>query len=206
MLDSVPPGVDEGKASAADHSQPVPTAFRDDPIKEQLEHLKRAEQLQFEMARQPPKPAQPQLSQFKLDFLAAHPELVADEEATTLTRYHYLAALRRGIADDTPEMNAAILAGHKRMRGAIEDASHEPEREAPPVNAPMPRRSVPYAAPVSRGVPSASGGAVSTTVTLSPEERDMARRSYQGLPPEAAEKLYSQMKYKMLVQKANGSQ
>jgi hypothetical protein len=193
-------------SSATIPDDPVPQAdatrpaASDDPIRDQLAHLRRAEQLQIERQQQ----QQPQLSPWKRDFLAAHPELVENEEATSLTRYHYLAALRRGIADDTPAMNEAILAGHRRMRETVESISHKPEREAPPVNAP-PARSVPYSAPVARSAPSASGGSVSRQITLDPEERQMARLSYRELPHAEAERLYAEMKRKLLVAKANGT-
>jgi hypothetical protein len=69
-----------------------------------------------------------------------------------------------------------------------------------------PRRSVPYAAPVTRGAPNLSeGGKVPTRIDLSPEERDMARRSYQNLPADQAERLYADMKRRMLIAKANGT-
>jgi hypothetical protein len=197
---AVVPRADEGKApAAAANPQPAPTfpAFEDDPVSRSLEAAKRAE----EMARQP---QQPQLSPWKADFLRANPKLTRDEEAASLTRGAYLSALRRGIRDDSLEMNEAILSGFDRMREAVSNASHEPARE-PPVNAPEPRRSVPMSAPVSRSAPSAAGGAISTRIDLSPEERDMARRSYQDLPPEKAERLYAEMKGRMLAARRNGT-
>jgi hypothetical protein len=57
----------------------------------------------------------------------------------------------------------------------------------------------------SRSVPSASGGSVPLRITLSPEERDIARRSYSDLPAEKAERLYSEMKGLMLRRRANGT-
>jgi hypothetical protein len=194
----------DNHSSATIPDDPVPQAdatrpaASDDPIRDQLAHLKRAEQLQIERQQQP------QLSPWKQDFLRANPELVEDEEATYLTRYHYLAALRRGIRDDTPEMNQAILSGFKRMRGAVEEIGHKPEREAPPVNAP-PARSVPYSAPVARSAPSASGGSVSRQITLDPGEREMAWLSYRDLPRAEAERLYASMKHRLLAAKANGT-
>jgi hypothetical protein len=193
---------DEGKAPAAPaNPQPAP-AFDDDPVSNSLEAARRAEELQRQQAAAQP----PQLSPWKQDFLAAYPELTADEEAASLTRYHYLAALRRGIRDDSPEMNEAILSGFKRMLGAVDNASREPEREAPPVNAPEPpRKSVPYSAPVTRGAPSVAGGTVAQRIVLSPEEVDMAHRSYRDLPKAQAERLYWEMKTKMLTARRNGT-
>jgi hypothetical protein len=60
-------------------------------------------------------------------------------------------------------------------------------------------------APVSRAMPSVSGRPIESRITLSPEERDMARRSYSDMPPAEAEKLYADMKRKMLVARANGT-
>jgi hypothetical protein len=191
----------EGEAPAAPiDPQPAPP-FEDDPVSHSLGAARRAEQ----MAQQQ-QPQQPQLSQWKADFLRAYPELVRDEEAAFLTRSSYLAALRRGIRDDTEEMNAAVLSGFNRMRDAVNNISHEPEREAPPVNAPEPRRSVQYSAPVTRGAPSmATGGTAPMRITLSPEEVAMAHMSYRDMPKEKAERLYWEMKRKMLKARRDGT-
>jgi hypothetical protein len=205
--------------SGADVARPAvevqPAASHDDdPVKRGLAEIKRAEELH----RQQPQPQQPQLSQFKLDFLAAYPELVKDEEATTLTRYHYLSALRRGIPDDSPQMNEAILSGWRRMSAAhmpAPDAHRQArsdaiEREADQMDELAPTSASMKApkftsAPVSRNIPSASGGSVPMRITLSPEERDVARKSYSHLPPADAERLYHDMKRKMLIARANGT-
>jgi hypothetical protein len=204
---SVTPRSEEDQApTAISDPQSAPT-FDDDesPVKAALDRIKHAEQLQAQMQaqHQQQQPATPQLSKWKLDFLGANPELVRDEEATSLTRYTYLAALRRGIQDDTPAMNEAILAGFKRMGEAVEDVSREPEREAPPVNMP-PKRSVPISAPVARSAPSMAGGSVPLRITLSPDEVAMAHLSYRDMPKEKAERLYFEMKRKMLAAKAAG--
>jgi hypothetical protein len=61
-------------------------------------------------------------------------------------------------------------------------------------------------APVSRAAPSISAtNAVPSTITLNAEERDIARRSYHGLPPAEAERLYAEMKRRMLIARANGT-
>jgi hypothetical protein len=64
---------------------------------------------------------------------------------------------------------------------------------------------MPISAPPSRNIPSASGGSVPLRITLSPEERDVARRAYASLPPADAERLYHDMKRKMLLARANGT-
>jgi hypothetical protein len=212
MPDSVPPGADDGEASAAiSDPQPAPTFEDESPVKAALERIKHAEQMQARLQaqyQQPAQPVQPQLSQWKRDFLTANSSLVADEEATALTRSCYLSALRRGIRDDSPEMNAAILAGHKRMRDAVENASHKPEREEPPVNAPEPRRSVPISAPVSRGAPDlASGRSVPMRITLSPEEVMVARNSFTDptMTNEQRERLYVANKLRMIQMRKDGT-
>ena len=140
--------------------------------------------------------------------MKANPELVENEEATSLTRYTYLAALRRGIRDDTPAMNDAILAGWSRMRGAVETVSREPERDEPPVNAPEPRRSMPISAPVSRGAPDlASGRSVPMRITLSPEEVMVARNSFTDptMTNEQRERLYVANKLRMIQMRKDGT-
>jgi hypothetical protein len=207
-------GADEAPAAITDDLQPAPTLEDESPVKAALERIRHAEELQARMQReyaqqvpqQAQTPQQPQLSQWKLDFLKANPELVENEEATSLTRYSYLSALRRGIRDDTPAMNEAILADWKRMRGAVESIGREPEREAPPVNVPIepPKRSVPISAPVSRTAPSMATGSAPVRVVLLPHEVEMAHLSYRELPPEKAERLYWEMKVRMVRAKAAG--
>lgn len=67
-------------------------------------------------------------------------------------------------------------------------------------------------APVSRDVPSSSGSkANSNKITLTPEEREIARNSFGALPGqpvlsnEEKEKLYAQNKLKLQRARANGS-
>src|SRR5262249_34374130 len=89
--------------------------------------------------------------------------------------------------DAEVERIRAELAAEAAMPTAV--ASALPAAPAPP------RRSMPVAAPVSREVPSASGLRVANNqIRLSAEERDVARQSYQWLPPEKAERLYAEKK------------
>jgi hypothetical protein len=212
MPDPVPPGPGEGEAAAAttDSPQPPPTFEDESPVKAALDRIKKAEELQARMQReyvQPqPAPVQPQLSKWKQDFLTANPDLVKDEEAVSLTRYSYLSALRRGIRDDTPAMNEAILSDWKRMNGAIENV-RAPEREEPPVNAPEPKRSAPISAPVSRSMPSmTTGNAIPTRVTLSPSEIEIARNSFSApdMTNEQKERLFAMNKLRMLQMRKDG--
>jgi hypothetical protein len=93
------------------------------------------------------------------------------------------------------------------MRDAIENASREPEREEPPVNAPEPRRSMPVAAPVSRAMPSMTSGAIPTRITLSPEEVMVARTSFTdpSLTNAEREKMYYLNKVRMLAMRKDGT-
>lgn len=63
-------------------------------------------------------------------------------------------------------------------------------------------------APVSRDVPTASGQrASSTKITLSQEERQIARTSFtaDNMTNEQKERLYAQNKQKLMRERANGS-
>jgi hypothetical protein len=68
-----------------------------------------------------------------------------------------------------------------------------------------PPRSVPYAAPVTRGAPDLSSGrSVPQRITLDPSEVEMAHLSYRELPKPEAERLYAQMKARLMKAKAAG--
>ena len=95
----------------------------------------------------------------------------------------YRAALQAGIEDDTPAMNEAILSGLKRERQYAVDQAKSILKDiasAPPA----PRRpSIQVSAPVSREAPMPSGKhRAETTMTLTPEEVDIAHRSFVDRP------------------------
>jgi hypothetical protein len=71
---------------------------------------------------------------------------------------------------------------------------------------PAPRKkSIPMSAPASRNVPSYSGkGDSPRSMTLTAEERGIARNSYHWMGPEAAEREYAHQKAKMLGLKERG--
>jgi hypothetical protein len=82
------------------------------------------------------------------------------------------------------------------------------QREPLPI--PTPRRSIPISAPVSRDVPSVSTGrsqSLGNTVTLSPAEREIARKSYSApdMTDEMKERAYAMGKKRMLQMRANGT-
>jgi hypothetical protein len=207
MSDPVPPGAgaDEAPAAIADSPQPAPTL--DGGVKEQLEAIQRAERMQREMAAQP----QPQPRRSLEDQIAALPA-----EAKAWVRAHpdywtdpaknkSLSSLH-GFLVDTKRLQPFSTEYFDRLEaelGLKEPAEPAPEtKRAPIVQAPP--RSVPYAAPVTRGAPSVSGGSVAQKVILSPEEVQMAHMAYRDLPPEKAERLYWEMKVRMVRAKANG--
>jgi hypothetical protein len=73
---------------------------------------------------------------------------------------------------------------------------------------PAPRaRSLPISAPVSRDIPTVSGQRPVDlrSITLSPEERIIARGSYHWLPNDQAENLYARQKAKLAAMRAAGT-
>lgn len=68
------------------------------------------------------------------------------------------------------------------------------------------RRSMPVSAPVSRDVPGPGGQRTASRITLSPEERDIARKSFTAsdMTDEQKEKLYAMNKAKLHRMRANG--
>jgi hypothetical protein len=100
-----------------------------------------------------------------------------------------------GIPDDTDEIDRYVLNGlrFEREARATRHAPQEPEPEtaavappqarpeAPSVSSPR-RASLPMSAPVSREVPTVNGSRRSTEMTLTPEERAIARASIVDRP------------------------
>lgn len=214
-------------------SEPPPpaesSAAEDNPLQRALDAQRRADELQQstldrEIGKLP-------LSEFKKQFLRQHPELVTDEFRSKAMGWHYHNALQAGIEDDSPEMSAHILASidreiaHVRQQ-AIENvrmpAVSEPEPEptesrgvptfAPPAAAPPPApsfqgRRVPFSAPVTRDVPTYSGKPQSDSkITLTEEERAIARNSYSAPDMTDAQKeyAYAKQKQKLLRLRASG--
>jgi hypothetical protein len=71
---------------------------------------------------------------------------------------------------------------------------------------PTHRRSMPVSAPVSRDIPGPSGVRTSSKITLSPEEREIARKSFSApdMTDEQKEKLYAMNKAKLQRMRSNG--
>jgi hypothetical protein len=93
----------------------------DDAIARSLQATFRAEELQRQ-AQQPPTVGQIidslNLSDFKKAFLRQHPEFVTHQPSVRAMSQAYGDAIRAGIADDSEEMNRAILAGVDRIHEA----------------------------------------------------------------------------------------
>ena len=150
----------------------------------------------------------PGVTEHKRRFLRENPNLLQPANVDTV-RFHYQSALSAGVADDTPEMNEAILSGLKRERERAVNEARSIVESGPPA----PRRpSLPMSAPVSRDVPSyATGRAVPNKMTLTPAEVDIAHRSFVDRPdmprmtPAEKEYAYALQKRRYLQAKADGS-
>lgn len=94
----------------------------DNPLLVQLAAQRHAEDMQRQRAEQPQQQptsveqhidALPGLSDHKRAFLKQYPQLMA-EPLHNLMPHNYQLALHAGVADDTPAMDSAILAGVQR--------------------------------------------------------------------------------------------
>jgi hypothetical protein len=202
-----------------------PPSADDDPLIRALRAQTRAEELQRQAAK-PPQTIEQHIdglpiSDHKKAFLKARPELLQPEKARALAS-HYHAGLAAGLADDSPELDRAILRGLALEGQAVVDGLRSAAKPMPArieqegadlAPAPIaPRKpSVRVSAPVSREAPMPSGKRrEDTTVTLTPEEVDMAHRSIIDRPDmpkmSNAEKEYSYwlQKKKYLAMKASG--
>lgn len=177
----------------------------------------------------------PGLSEFKRDVLMRKPHYLDGSNVEIVRRAHE-DALNRGVKDDSPEMEAELDRGFRReMAARVERAMQptqssmtaqptpenlpepepDPERHMPRMQAPPPvqhtpaRRSIPVSAPVSRDAPGSSGRPQSSSgqITLSPEERDIARRSFTNpnMSDLEKERLYAANKLRYRTMLANGT-
>jgi hypothetical protein len=147
----------------------------------------RAEELHRQAAQRPPTVEEhidqiPGLTSHKRAFLKQHPKMATDPEESRAMSFHYQAALAAGVPDDSEEMDRAILAGMYRER-EYQAKDKAPADAAPRAPIAAPRKSLPVSAPVSRQTVSHSTGRpMSSKMTLSAEERDIARRSIINRP------------------------
>ncbi|WP_316159799.1 hypothetical protein [Bradyrhizobium sp. SZCCHNRI20481] len=235
VVDHVPPPgtPSEPSADAATHAVP------DDPIKQALEAQRRAEELAKQPPpRQPTIEEQidriPGISEFKRETLKQYPRLM-DPSIAPLASRHYAAALADGVEDDTEAMKSRILGGvtadleliQRTRTGALKTDPGSPAASAPtsaqrsPVrSAPQPagsqprpvavaRRTIPVSAPVSRETPTPAGTQERGAITLSAEERAIARNSFGAvsglhLSDDAKERMYAANKRRYLAMLASG--
>ena len=143
-------------------------------------------------------------------WLRAHPELISDPaQRDALGAAHDYIVKRRHIAQFSRDYFEALDTefGFKGVQAQPTAAA------APAASAAQPqqqqRRSVPMAAPVSRDVPTASGQRqTSSQITLSPEEREIARSSFSDptgkMTNADKERLYAMNKAKLIRERAAG--
>jgi hypothetical protein len=154
-----------------------------------------AERLDRE-AQQLAAPKPPAMSERRRKFIEEHAEL-RDPANIEAAGDYWRMARRLGIPDDTHEIDSYVLNGlrFEQQARAARSAPHEPDEPEPPVAPPVPRqepvqsapmpapkRSLPMTAPVSREVPNVTGSRRSTEMTLSAEERAVARASIIDRP------------------------
>jgi hypothetical protein len=175
------------------------------------------------------------LSDFWKGNMRAHPQLI-DPANGPVVGYYVHRALKSGINMESPQMLDAVLGGLKSEAEMTERAEQlarpprpfsddaeiermalETEREAEALQNPTPpkpvmpsARRMPVSAPVSREAPSISTGrpqSFSTSVTLSPAEREIARNSFSdpSMSAEEKERSYAMQKRRMLIARANGT-
>ncbi|WP_172182142.1 hypothetical protein [Bradyrhizobium aeschynomenes] len=232
VVDHVPPPGTPSEPSADAATDGLP----EDPIKQALEAQRRAEEL---AKQPPPRlPTIEEqidriagISEFKRETLKQYPRLM-DPSIAPLASRHYAAALADGVADDTEQMKRRIVGGvtadleliERTRTGAMRtDAAsatvpaQQVQIEASPTSAaplprrpgPAPARRVPVSAPVSRGVPTGSGRQESGPITLTAEERAIARNSFGAvsglhMSDDDKERLYASNKRRYLAMLASG--
>lgn len=132
-------------------------------------------------------------------WLRSHPEFINDAALNEkLGNSHRYLVGNRSIEPFTPGYFDAL---------DIEFGFKKPEAAPEPQQQPTQRRSMPVSAPVSRDVPTASGvRQPSNSVTLTAEERLIARNSFSSPTMTDAQKeyLYAQNKQKLKKMRANG--
>ena len=132
-------------------------------------------------------------------WLRKHPEFINDAGLNgKIGNAHVYLVNNKGIEPFTPAYFDALddEFGFKAASTSVPQTQTQPQR-----------RSMPVSAPVSRDVPTASGQRQpSTKMTLSEEERRIARTSFTASDMTNAQKelLYAQNKRKLNIKRANG--
>jgi hypothetical protein len=196
---SLPVAAEDEAPAASSPAQPAPTPSDNGGVKEQLEAIQRAERMQMQAAQPPTIEAQiAVLPQEAQAWLRAHPDYWADKAKNRkLSGLHGYLTDTKGIAPFSTEYFDRLESELGLRREPAEPVVEKP--------APAPPRSVPYAAPVTRGAPDLSSGrSMPQRITLDPSEVEMAHLSYRELPKPEAERLYAQMKARLMKAKAAG--
>jgi hypothetical protein len=205
--------------------EPPPSPEAGLAIARAIEAARQAEQMQHDpqFAIERAVNAIPGLTDHKRAYLREHPDYWVDPTLRPALGRHYQAGLAAGIPDDSPEMNQHIsrsmdqeLAARHNQRAAM-PAPATLDFPAVGSSKPMRARSLPFSAPVSRDIPTASGQKVPDfrNMTLSPAEREIARNSFgpikdasgnvRDLTNEEKEFRYAQNKALMLKRRADGT-
>lgn len=138
-------------------------------------------------------------------WLRKHPEFINDTEKNRkIQAAHGAIVDLDGVEAFSPAYFDALDTRFGFKQAPETNQRHEPEKPK--------QRSIPMTAPVSRDVPNASGvRTTSTKITLSEEERDIARRSIIDRPdlPKMTdaqkEYAYAKNKQRLMAMKANGT-
>jgi hypothetical protein len=181
-----------------------------DVFEERREEAKRAAQTAPRPVPQPPSfeeriKALPSNAQ---SWLRTHPEFINDASKNgEIQAAHSYIVQRKGVAAFSDAYFDALDTefGFKKP----------PESSPVPAPSPQPRKSMPMTAPVSRDVPSvASGTRTQNSITLTAEERAIARNSFGPIKDadgnmvdmtnEQKERLYAQNKAKLQRMRASG--
>lgn len=142
-------------------------------------------------------PPSPVLSERRKDFIRANPELV-DPENEQLVTALWRRGLKLGLQEDTEAIDQFVVNGLRSAAPPSQASQAPPQaREEPvqrqsapmaddrlhaPAPSPEPRRSMPMTAPPTREVPTSNGSRRSSDMTLTAEERQIARAAIIDRP------------------------
>jgi hypothetical protein len=158
---------------------------------------KKAPPVQKTSERQPAQDFESQISNFPQEaktWLRAHPDYWNDPAKNLqLQSLHGYLVHNKKIPQFSQDYFNEI-----DIQLGLTRAAPEPQRQT--------QRSMPVSAPVSRDVPGPSGQRTTNRITLSPEERDIARKSFTAtdMTDEQKERLYAMNKQKLHKLRANG--
>lgn len=136
-----------------------------------------------------------QLPDVAKTWLRAHPEYITDTNKNEDIRYFDMTARRQGIRPYTPEYFESI-----EIQAGLRQAPQGDEEDEEVAEPPKPRRqqAVTSAPPTREATSLATGKAITSKVTLNPEQRDIARKL--GI----SEIEYAKQLIKMREAKSNG--